>query len=184
MAKNKQSVTLEENNAKYYCNCDYCTSPISHLVSKLTIENESTSKNERPKETAEKSSLSRKCSRSSLAFLKRSQSLNFISSSSESNQSSPATLEYNIGHELANSNKQHHFCFYYYNLWQSEMFKARAFERDNEKLERQVRLLQAKLERETAQQINISLKWRRTVVTLIEENTKLKAASTNAKVLP
>jgi hypothetical protein len=64
------------------------------------------------------------------------------------------------------------------------MFKARAFERDNEKLERQVRLLQAKLERETAQQINISLKWRRTVVTLIEENTKLKAASTNAKVLP
>jgi hypothetical protein len=116
-----------------------------------------------------------------LAFLKRSKSLNFIANCSDSTSGESSALpEYNVGHELANSNRQHQFCFYYYNLWQSEMFKARAFERDNEKLERQVKILQAKLEKETAQQINISLKWRRTVTTLIEENTRLKCA----KIIP
>jgi len=64
--------------------------------------------------------------------------------------------------------------FGFYDLWQSEKFKANAFEKDNERLELRVRELEAKLEKETQQQVRISLEWRKTVMKLIDENTHLK----------
>jgi hypothetical protein len=63
----------------------------------------------------------------------------------------------------------------YYNLWQSELFKTRAFEKENEKLEERVKYLETKLEKETAQQIKISLEWRKTVTDLVDENKRLKS---------
>lgn len=63
---------------------------------------------------------------------------------------------------------------YYYNLWQSELFRVRAFERQNEKLEQRVKCLENKLEKETQQQIKISLEWRKTVINLVDENTRIK----------
>ncbi len=64
--------------------------------------------------------------------------------------------------------------FGFYDLWQSEKFKANAFEKDNERLELRVRELEAKLEKETQQQVRISLEWRKTVMKLVDENTHLK----------
>lgn len=61
----------------------------------------------------------------------------------------------------------------YYTLWRSESYKCKALERENERLEQRVSELMAKLEREMYQQVEISLKWRRTVSTLIDENTRL-----------
>ena len=62
----------------------------------------------------------------------------------------------------------------YYSLWQAELFKARAFEKQNEKLERRVKWLENKLDKETQQQIKISLEWRKTVINLADENKRLK----------
>lgn len=62
----------------------------------------------------------------------------------------------------------------FYDLWQSEKFRAKAFEKDNDKLETRIKYLEQKLEKETQQQIKISLEWRKTVVNLIHENKKLK----------
>lgn len=62
----------------------------------------------------------------------------------------------------------------FYDLWQSEKFRAKAFEKDNEKLEKRIKHLEQKLDKETQQQIKISLEWRKTVVNLIHENKKLK----------
>ena len=62
----------------------------------------------------------------------------------------------------------------YYSLWQGEMFKAKAFEKQNEKLERRVKWLENKLDKETQQQIRISLEWRKTVIRLADENKRLK----------
>ena len=64
--------------------------------------------------------------------------------------------------------------FNLYDLWQGEKFKAKAFEKDNEKLEEQVRCLEYKLDKETHQQIRISLEWRKTVMNLVDENRKLR----------
>ena len=81
--------------------------------------------------------------------------------------------DYDYGHEL-NSETNHHFCYHYYTLWQSEMFKAKALERENEKLDNLLKLTQSKLDKEIVQQIKISLEWRKVVVELVDENTKLK----------
>ena len=62
----------------------------------------------------------------------------------------------------------------FYDLWQSEKFKAKAFEKDNDKLENRIKYLENKLEKEAQQQIKISLEWRKQVVNLIDENRKLK----------
>jgi hypothetical protein len=153
---------LSDAKSSYSCNCDYCITP---------------GRSNNPQDTAQKSvAIKNTCSRSNLPTLKRSKSLNFITEVCSKQSATTTPAEYNVGHELSNANKQHHFCFYYYNLWQAELFKVRAYERDNEKLERIVRQLQAKLERETMHQINISLKWRKTVTGLVEENTRLKVA--------
>ncbi len=73
---------------------------------------------------------------------------------------------------LKNQNLNSSFSFY--ELWQSEKFKANAFEKDNERLELLVKDLETKLEKETQQQIRISLEWRKTVMKLVDENTHLK----------
>lgn len=83
-------------------------------------------------------------------------------------------LGYDYEHELVGNKSQHHFCFYYYNLWQGEYFKAKAFEKQNEKLENRVKYLENKLEKETLQQIKISLEWRKAVTNLVDENARLK----------
>ena len=62
----------------------------------------------------------------------------------------------------------------YFELWQSELFKAKAFEKDNERLEKRVKYFENKLEKETHQQIRISLEWRKTVMKLVDENKRLK----------
>ena len=68
------------------------------------------------------------------------------------------------------ADKNHLFCYYYLNLWQGEQFKARALERQNEKLETRIKELELKLDREKQQQIKISLEWRKTVTNLVDEN--------------
>lgn len=86
----------------------------------------------------------------------------------------------NSSGQLQNSSKieysedKENFGLNYFELWQSEMFKAKAFERDNERLEKRVKYLENKLEKETQQQIKISLEWRKTVMSLVDENMKLK----------
>lgn len=62
----------------------------------------------------------------------------------------------------------------YHDLWQSERFRTMAFEKDNERLESRVKYLENKLEKETQDQIKISLAWRKTVMKLVDENTQLK----------
>jgi len=59
-------------------------------------------------------------------------------------------------------------------LWQGELFKAKALEKENEKLETRIKELELKLEKETQQQIRISLEWRKTVTNLVDENKRLK----------
>ena len=90
---------------------------------------------------------------------------------------------YDYDHELIGPKSSHHLCFYYYNLWQGEVFKARAFEKHNERLESRVKYLENKLERETLQQIRISLEWRKNVTQLVDENTKLKMATSSTSKL-
>lgn len=63
---------------------------------------------------------------------------------------------------------------HYYSAWQGEKFRASALERENERLEARVKCLEAKLEREILQQIKISFEWRKAVVSLVDENTRLK----------
>jgi hypothetical protein len=63
---------------------------------------------------------------------------------------------------------------YYYDLWKSELFKTNALEKENERLELKIKLMQNKLEKECLQQIKISLEWRKTVTSLVDENTRLK----------
>jgi hypothetical protein len=83
-------------------------------------------------------------------------------------------LEYDYEHELVMNKSQHHFCYFYYNIWQGEYFKAKAFEKQNEKLENRVKYLESKLEKETLQQIKISLEWRKAVTNLVDENARLR----------
>ena len=76
-------------------------------------------------------------------------------------------------------NHHHHSCCEdekksYYNEWQSERFRSSALERDNERLEARLKETQMKLEREILQQIKISFEWRKTVISLVDENTRLK----------
>jgi hypothetical protein len=71
----------------------------------------------------------------------------------------------------------------YYDLWQSELFKSKAFEKDNEKLEYQVKYLEKKLEKETQQQIKISLEWRKTVMNLVDENKRLRMLINSHKTI-
>jgi hypothetical protein len=61
----------------------------------------------------------------------------------------------------------------FYERWQSEKFKVIALEKDNEKLSSHLKYLQDKLDKEILQQIKISLEWRKTVVSLVDENKKL-----------
>lgn len=63
---------------------------------------------------------------------------------------------------------------FYYNLWRGELFKSNALEKENERLESKIKQLQNKLDKECLQQIKISLEWRKTVTTLVDENTRLK----------
>ena len=99
-------------------------------------------------------------------------------SSPNAKQDSSARPEYDYGHELVNEDgggpKHHHFCYHYYTLWQSELYKAQALEKQNERLENKLKLSESKLDREIVQQIKISLEWRKMVVVLVDENTRLK----------
>lgn len=63
---------------------------------------------------------------------------------------------------------------HYYNSWQSEKFRTSALERENERLEARIKSMQVKLDREILQQIKISFEWRKTVINLVDENTRLK----------
>ena len=138
------------HQVSFYCTCEYCQ-----------VESPSS-------ETVEKT----KTDDSNSAFTVRRKCW--------PRRASSISKEYNREHELVNTGQQHHFCYYYFNLWQSEVFKAKALEKENDRLERQVRATHAKLEKETLQQINISLKWRKTVMNLIDENARLKATVNTA----
>lgn len=63
---------------------------------------------------------------------------------------------------------------HYYNSWQSEKFRTSALERENERLEARIKSMQVKLDREILQQIKISFEWRKAVINLVDENTRLK----------
>ena len=103
-------------------------------------------------------------------------SLDNIETSSEIDNKNQSKDTYDISHELDKSFRKYHHSYYHnYNLWKSEVFKAKAFEKQNEKLESRVKYLESKLEKETYQQIKISLEWRKTVTNLVDENTRLKS---------
>ena len=84
-------------------------------------------------------------------------------------------------------NHHHHSCCEdekksYYNEWQSERFRSSALERDNERLEARLKETQMKLEREILQQIKISFEWRKTVISLVDENTRLKKLLSSSNI--
>ena len=163
------------------CNCDYCSSTKTRRNSKSNQNLDSYKSNTNclvEFNQIEKKSYFQK------TVLQRSQSfgsLNAIACSQKcklkTSRADLVNAEYDYDHELIDKRKStHNFCFYYYNLWKGEMFKARAFEKQNEKLESRVKYLENKLEKETYQQIRISLEWRKNVTKLVDENTRLKMA--------
>lgn len=177
----------QTNENDHNCDCDYCSSSkdlyisLSNLANRKIGQdfNEATSKSKNCKIQTknEQNSISRNRSKSSssiddcigLEINKKHQQ-----------------IDYNADHEILDKAMKHHLCSYYHNLWQSELFKSKAFEKQNEKLEQRVKCLENKLEKETLQQIKISLEWRKTVINLVDENTRLKillASSSNSKSL-
>jgi hypothetical protein len=142
---------------QYYCTCDYCMNSYLEL-SRSCFTNY----------TTEKCSIFQK--KNEKPFRKKSISLNSVNDE---------VLKTNYDIKLTKGKiptdrKNHLFCFYYFNLWQGELFKAKALEKENEKLETRIKELELKLEKETQQQIRISLEWRKTVTNLVDENKRLK----------
>lgn len=152
---------MDKKNLKdYFCNCDYCssTNSIKSPIKRLGSSTNQTKVNSKQK-----------------IDLKRSRSLSNIDSVVFcSTPKCKKNNSYSYGHELRDNTKNHKLCYYYYNLWQGETFKSKAFERRSEKLENQIKLLEEKLEKEILTQIRISLEWRNTVTKLVDENTKMK----------
>ena len=153
---------MDKKNLKdYFCNCDYCSS--TNISTKSTIKRIGSSAAQSSGNSKQK------------IDLKRSRSLSNIDSVVHCTAiKCKKNTSYNYGHEFRDNTKNHRLCYYYYNLWQSEIFKSKAFERRSEKLESQIKLLEEKLEKEILQQIRISLEWRNTVTILVDENTRMK----------
>lgn len=181
---NKKTNGISSN----YCNCEYCStidlnnnSNIQflnrirnsiQLIDELKLNNKMDSFN-----SLLKTSKSHETNIKSLMLNKKSKSLDSLDklNKNKSTNKDDHRLELkNDVHENSNG-KYHHFCDYYLNMWRSEMFKSKALEKQNEKLESRVKYLEKKLDRETYSQIKISLEWRKTVTNLVDENTRLKS---------
>ena len=152
------SYTIDKSTP-YYCNCDYCTNSYFELNKPKLFSNIP-------------EYLVLNCVKQCNLFAD-SLNKNFIKHKSKSLDSIDKLQRAKLETKQT-ADKNHLFCYYYLNLWQGEQFKARALERQNEKLETRIKELELKLDRETQQQIKISLEWRKTVTNLVDENKRLK----------
>jgi hypothetical protein len=159
-----QSFSTPETGSSYaFCTCDYCLNYHPYKLRKgLSSIKLSQCRNS-------KSTAINKFKSDDGMILLKARSLSEVNCTGRSTTEAALALEADIS-KTPKSNSS----FGFYDLWQSEKFKANAFEKDNERLELRVRELEAKLEKETQQQVRISLEWRKTVMKLIDENTHLK----------
>jgi hypothetical protein len=174
----------------YYCSCDYCTNIDLTKSSNIDILNRIKNYNKLVS-SAIQINHETKNSKSIEPVKTQMSSPNVIDRKSVENlrTKSKSTSSLMRSKEEISSKDQvacPQFCDHFFNMWKSEAFKSKALEKQNEKLENRVKYLEAKVEKETHQQIKISLEWRKTVTNLVDENVHLKqqlallAQSTNA----
>lgn len=149
---------------QYYCTCDYCVNSYLELngscLANCSMNVQCGLFKKKTKHFSRKKSVSL-------------DSVNDEVAKNADNHTVKSSTNGKLSEKSAEA-KSHLFCFYYFNLWQGELFKAKALEKENEKLETRIKELELKLETETQQQIRISLEWRKTVTNLIDENKRLK----------
>ena len=169
-------IETSTSNLILLCGCDYCLNYHPYKLKKCGLN--SVSKNEiikMPSECKNLRSVNLKHDDEGL-LIPRAKSM------SELNKTERIFSREGGASQVKNNNDLNKSSFEFYDLWQSEKFKANAFEKDNERLELRVKHLENKLEKETQQQIRISLEWRKTVMKLVDENMQLKLQVQSCKL--